>query len=295
MPFHSARRRLIKTSSEPTPQHPAIGRSWIQHGYSIACKVNTSATQAYDVNNGTSDLTIGFVGNDVDTAAEASHCGSNDGFIPYIYDQIGSLDLEQTSALIWPQIYNGTTQQRLSHNGVDVMERMGGSMNSINSWTWNATAGRCRGVCFVGAKTSATTSTTTDYWRAAGSTQDRVRFQIGTQDRIRFTIDGLIQNVGETGPQQVNPTAPYMQTQNLALASDHFKAYARGALQAERDDNAATSRTGMMQWMQAAIGGSDKWVGVEMFAWSDVVVSQAEIESFYNELTTFWQNKGWGS
>lgn len=53
---------------------------------------------------------IGFDGSgNLDTAAIAAHCGSNNGFVRYWYDQSGNTrDAGQATAGSQPQIYNGT-------------------------------------------------------------------------------------------------------------------------------------------------------------------------------------------
>jgi len=59
---------------------------------------------------GNTETDIGFDSNgDLDTAAIASHCGANNGFIRYWYDQSGNaVDAGQATATSQPQIYNGT-------------------------------------------------------------------------------------------------------------------------------------------------------------------------------------------
>ena len=64
---------------------------------------------------GNTETDIGFDSNgDLDTAAIASHCGSNDGFIRYWYDQSQSgatgsgVDAENSTAADQPKIYDGT-------------------------------------------------------------------------------------------------------------------------------------------------------------------------------------------
>jgi len=66
--------------------------------------------QAINVWNGTSYADIGFDGDgELDTTALATHCGSNDGFIRYWYDQAGSNDATQLVTSYMPKIYDGTT------------------------------------------------------------------------------------------------------------------------------------------------------------------------------------------
>lgn len=62
---------------------------------------------------------IGFDSNGlVDTAAIASHCGSNDGFLRTWYTQIGSTDPGTSTASGQIKIYDGATQAVLLDNGI---------------------------------------------------------------------------------------------------------------------------------------------------------------------------------
>jgi len=75
-------------------------------------KLRTAYTgDAINVWNGTSYADIGFDGSgELDTVALAAHCGSNDGFIRYWYDQSSnSNDAAQTTTANMPKIYDGTT------------------------------------------------------------------------------------------------------------------------------------------------------------------------------------------
>jgi len=60
--------------------------------------------------SGNTETDIGFDGNgDLDTAAIASHCGANNGYVVTFYDQSGnSVDATQATTSQQPQIYNGT-------------------------------------------------------------------------------------------------------------------------------------------------------------------------------------------
>jgi len=78
---------------------------------------------AINVWNGTSYADIGFDGDgELDTTALAAHCGSNDGFIRYWYDQAGSNDAAQTTTANMPKIYDGTTQAVVTENGKPAVE-----------------------------------------------------------------------------------------------------------------------------------------------------------------------------
>ena len=77
---------------------------------------------------GNTETDIGFDSNgDLDTAAIASHCGANNGYVRYWYDQstaggTGSgNDAGQATAASQPQIYNGTAV--VTENGKPALER----------------------------------------------------------------------------------------------------------------------------------------------------------------------------
>ena len=79
--------------------------------YSVRQLANTAALAMRIREDGTDTETdIGFDSNgDLDTAAIASHCGSNNGYVVTWYDQAGSqLDATQGTSGSQPQIYNGT-------------------------------------------------------------------------------------------------------------------------------------------------------------------------------------------
>jgi len=66
--------------------------------------------------SGNTETDIGFDSNgDLDTAAIASHCGSANGYVVTWYDQANSNDATQSTAVLQPQIYNGTAV--LTRNG----------------------------------------------------------------------------------------------------------------------------------------------------------------------------------
>ena len=72
---------------------------------------------------------IGFDGSgNLDTAAIAAHCGSNNGFVRYWYDQSGNTrDAGQATAGSQPQIYNGTAV--ITENGKPALKANAGSNN----------------------------------------------------------------------------------------------------------------------------------------------------------------------
>jgi len=67
--------------------------------------------------SGNTETDIGFDGDgDLDTAAIASHCGANNGYVVTWYDQSGNgEDVTQSTTTSQPQIYNGTAT--VTNNG----------------------------------------------------------------------------------------------------------------------------------------------------------------------------------
>jgi hypothetical protein len=79
--------------------------------YSLRLLDSTYTGALINVWNGTSyaDIYPNVFG-ELDTVALAAHCGSNDGFIRYWYDQSGnSVTVSQTTTANMPKIYDGTT------------------------------------------------------------------------------------------------------------------------------------------------------------------------------------------
>jgi hypothetical protein len=72
--------------------------------------------------SGNTETDIGFDGNgDLDTAAIASHCGANNGYVVTWYDQSGNgNDATQSTTTQQPQIYNGTAT--ITENGKPTIE-----------------------------------------------------------------------------------------------------------------------------------------------------------------------------
>jgi len=90
---------------------------------------------------------------ELDTVALAAHCGSNDGFIRYWYDQAGSNDATQTTTANMPKIYDGTTGV-VKENGKPAVEFDGSNDNFILSLTNSAS----NYSLFTAQKTTSTTS-----------------------------------------------------------------------------------------------------------------------------------------
>ena len=85
----------------------------------------TGACMRVREDGGNTETDIGFDSNgDLDTAAIASHCGSNNGFVRYWYDQSTSggtgsgNDADQSAAANQPKIYDGTNGILENSSGV---------------------------------------------------------------------------------------------------------------------------------------------------------------------------------
>ena len=86
--------------------------------YSLRLLSSTYSGDAINVWNGTSYADIGFDGDELDTTALAAHCGSNDGFIRYWYDQSGNTNTATQGATAnMPKIYDGATASVVTENG----------------------------------------------------------------------------------------------------------------------------------------------------------------------------------
>jgi len=83
-------------------------------------KISSTATNCIRIreDGGSTETDIGFSGDDLDTAAIASHCGANNGFIVKWYDQSGNgNDLVMSTAANQPQIYDGSVTITDPSNG----------------------------------------------------------------------------------------------------------------------------------------------------------------------------------
>lgn len=100
--------------------------------YSVRQLSNTSALSMRIREDGTDTETdIGFDSNgDLDTAAIASHCGANNGYVVTWYDQAGSQnDATQVTSGSQPQIYNGTAV--ITENGKAAIQ-FDGTLDSLD-------------------------------------------------------------------------------------------------------------------------------------------------------------------
>lgn len=93
-------------------------------GYSVRLlrTAYTGSCMRVREDGGNTETDIGFDSNgDLDTAAIASHCGANNGFIRYWYDQSGNaVDAGQATAGNQMQIYNGTSV--ITENGKPALQ-----------------------------------------------------------------------------------------------------------------------------------------------------------------------------
>jgi hypothetical protein len=73
--------------------------------------LGTSATKAIQVRRSSDNTTldIGFVGSNLNVAALLAFVGAGNGFVTTWYDQVGSVNATQATALSQPRIVNGGT------------------------------------------------------------------------------------------------------------------------------------------------------------------------------------------
>jgi len=102
--------------------------------YSLRLLDSTYTGALVNVWNGTSyaDIYPNVFG-ELDTVALAAHCGSNDGFIRYWYDQSGNTNTAaQTTTANMPKIYDGTTGV-VTENGLAAMTITNGQGFTLSS------------------------------------------------------------------------------------------------------------------------------------------------------------------
>jgi hypothetical protein len=91
-------------------QSPVLSRLSVSSSAAYGLRrLSASATQAIQVRRSSDNATqnIGFVGNDLDVAALLAFVGANNGFVTTWYDQVGSNNLTQATAISQPIIVNG--------------------------------------------------------------------------------------------------------------------------------------------------------------------------------------------
>jgi len=81
---------------------------------------------------------IGFVDNELNSAALATFCGSSNGFVKVWYDQAGSNDATQTSTGSQPKIYDSSTGV-VTDNGKPAVEFDGTNDFLDSTFTVNTT------------------------------------------------------------------------------------------------------------------------------------------------------------
>lgn len=105
-------------------QQPLLDALGVQAAaaYSLR-RLSSGATAAVRVRTGSNELDIGFAPNgDLDLAALASFCGSNDGFVTTWYDQSGAnVHATQSTASQQPKIWDSSVNylSRITFDGLD--------------------------------------------------------------------------------------------------------------------------------------------------------------------------------
>ena len=91
---------------------PVLGRLSVSPAaaYSLR-RLSASATKAIQVRRSSDNTTldIGFVGSNFDVASLLAFVGAGNGFVTTWYDQVGSVNATQATALSQPRIVNGGT------------------------------------------------------------------------------------------------------------------------------------------------------------------------------------------
>ena len=140
----------------------------------------TGACMRVREDGGNTETDIGFDSNgDLDTAAIASHCGANNGYVRYWYDQstaggTGSGDdAGQATAASQPQIYDGAM---ITENGKPAVKCTGGQLPTgmtagsitgdfyfLHVWTYDGNAPSARTMYFGTGAHQLVSSTTVRY------------------------------------------------------------------------------------------------------------------------------------
>lgn len=85
--------------------------------YSLRQVYSTYSGYAINVYNGSTYADIGFVNQSLDLTALANHCGSNNGYIRYWYDQSSNSNtMSQSTFSAMPKIYDGASQSVVLEN-----------------------------------------------------------------------------------------------------------------------------------------------------------------------------------
>ena len=176
--------------------------------YSVRQLANTAALAMRIREDGTdTELDIGFDSNgDLDTAAIASHCGANNGYVVTWYDQSGSQnDATQGTTTSQPQIYNGTAV--ITENGKPSLSFDGSGDNL--QYSGNFLGGSAATGVSVSSFDNATRAAREIIWGAQDGTGTRYDFLITRQasnnahatnrNAIHFYIEGNSQDQEAAG------------------------------------------------------------------------------------------------
>ena len=218
---------------------------------------------------GNTETDIGFDSNgDLDTAAIASHCGANNGFIRYWYDQSGNaVDAGQATSGQQPQIYNGAAV--LTENGKPALDFISNSSRSLNGPTFsnNSINGFCvarevvkRGTIWgLGGGLNYKTLEL-QYWDAElllvfkgdGTNYDSVRSPTLTDDNAQHLVTlSRFSNALKTfvdGTADINTTDSYSANSGalgFATRNTQGQLLLQEAIFYETDQDAAGNRTGI--------------------------------------------------
>ena len=181
---------------------------------------------------GNTETDIGFDSNgDLDTAAIASHCGANNGFIRYWYDQSGNaVDAGQATAGSQPQIYNGAAV--LTENGKPAVsfENSFNLATSLSTNVSNANAFYVAGRSNTGNFMVQATSTQTVYMGVsvdgdAGSPQQNITvtsYHVNGSEITSPTRDKLYDNIGTQAVVSIDYACTQSQTYRFNYQASSF-------------------------------------------------------------------------
>lgn len=128
--------------------------------YSLRQVYSTYSGYAINVYNGSTYADIGFVDQSLDLTALANHCGSNNGYIRYWYDQSSNSNtMSQSTFSAMPKIYDGATQSVVLENSRPAIQFDGNDdILQASSVLISGTGGRS---IFAVAKTTSTSPPST--------------------------------------------------------------------------------------------------------------------------------------
>jgi hypothetical protein len=213
---------------------------------------------------GNTETDIGFTtGGDLDTAAIASHCGANNGYVTTWYDQSGNgNDATQATTSNQPKIYDGSVV--LTKNGKPALDLDYASSGDYFEFSTADFAGQFTDVFVVGAIDnysgfgsmilgSQTTSNTYwqfgssnfAYYQGAGSNITAIAVNDGQQRLMELYGDATTQNV-------VYDSVEYTDPQAISAVPSGTRSYMLGRYQA----SASWNWDGQLQ--EVIVWGSDQ-------------------------------------